>query len=106
VGDQVRRGLHELARVTKPGGVVFIGRMNTKEIIEEIPLDTMRRNYAAYFPRQARVDSRRFWKNEAKAAGLELMDVKPMEELYDLQRCGDACMGRLRHCAYFRKLKL
>lgn len=102
--EEVRKGLRELARVTKPGGRVMVGRMNSKEIIDQIPEKTLKSNYAAYFPRQAKVDSRSFWKVEAQAAGLELLDVKSMSELYDLQKCGDSCMGRLRHCAYFRKI--
>jgi len=91
--------------VTKPGGRVMVGRMNSKEIIDQIPAEIMKRNYASYFPRQARVDSKTFWKDEAEVAGLEFLGVKAMNELYDLQQCGDACMGRLRHCAYFRKLE-
>eukprot|EP00658_Telonema_sp_P-2_P079945 TRINITY_DN7869_c0_g1_i1.p1 TRINITY_DN7869_c0_g1~~TRINITY_DN7869_c0_g1_i1.p1 ORF type:complete len:351 (+),score=72.46 TRINITY_DN7869_c0_g1_i1:119-1171(+) len=105
-GEQdVRQGLKELARVCKPGGRVMVGRMNTKEVIEEIPSHVMKRNYAAYFPRQTRVDSRTFWQKEAAAAGLEFESVKSMDELYDLHRCSDLAMGRLRHCAYFRKPK-
>eukprot|EP00656_Telonema_subtile_P020871 TRINITY_DN2192_c0_g1_i2.p1 TRINITY_DN2192_c0_g1~~TRINITY_DN2192_c0_g1_i2.p1 ORF type:complete len:311 (+),score=57.84 TRINITY_DN2192_c0_g1_i2:127-1059(+) len=101
--DEVRKGLRELARVCKPGGRVMVGRMNSKEVIEQIPPETMKRNYAAYFPRQARVDSRSFWKEEGEKAGLKLDGVKSMGELYDLNTCGDNAMGRLRHCAYFTK---
>ena len=139
---QVRKGLRELARVTKPGGRVMVGRMNSKEVCTAfLIIDVLdevynifgrsltkfqRRHWRAIMqhtfpvrsnsidykacsvdPRmwlQAKVDSRSFWKVEAQAAGLELLDVKSMSELYDLQQCGDSCMGRLRHCAYFRKL--
>ena len=45
-------GLEELVRVTKPGGRLMVGRMNSKEIFDQLGEETIRRNYAKYVPRQ------------------------------------------------------
>lgn len=101
--DECRQGLEELVRVTKPGGRLMVGRMNSREIFEDIGEETIRQNYAKYVPRQAKVYSNVFWAEEADRLGLELIAVKRMGEMYNLQMAGDTAMGRLRHCAFFRK---
>eukprot|EP00657_Telonema_sp_P-1_P011341 TRINITY_DN637_c0_g1_i1.p1 TRINITY_DN637_c0_g1~~TRINITY_DN637_c0_g1_i1.p1 ORF type:complete len:266 (-),score=51.52 TRINITY_DN637_c0_g1_i1:233-1030(-) len=93
--------LEELVRVTKPGGRVLVGRMNSKEKFDEMGEETVRRNYAKYVPRQCKVDSGVFWMEQAERLGITLLAVKQMGELYDIHACGDSAMGRLRHCAYF-----
>ena len=41
-------------RVTKPGGRVMVGRMNSKEVFDQIGEETIKKNYAKYVPRQVR----------------------------------------------------
>ena len=52
VWKQVQAGFEELVRVTKPGGRVMVGRMNSKEVFDQIGEESIKRNYAKYVPRQ------------------------------------------------------
>ena len=40
--------------MTKPGGRVMVGRMNSKEVFDQIGEETIKKNYAKYVPRQVR----------------------------------------------------
>lgn len=101
--EEVQAGFEELVRVTKPGGRLMVGRMNSKEVFDKMGEAAIKKNYAKYVPRQAKVDSSRFWHSEAHRLGVNLIAVKRMDELYDLQMAQDRAMGALRHCAYFEK---
>jgi len=101
--DECRQALEELVRVTKPGGRIMVGRMNSKEVFDAIGEETIKRNYAKYVPRQMKVESNSFWQIEADRLGISLVAVKQMGDLYDIHACGDPAMGRLRHCVYFEK---
>jgi len=101
--DECRTALEELARVTKPGGRMMIGRMNSQEQFDARGEEYIRRNYAKYVPRQCKVDSRTFWHEEAERLGLKVIAVKQMGELYDIHAAKDSAMGCLRHCVYFEK---
>ena len=83
----------------------MVGRMNSSEVFEAVGEKTIRARYAPYVAQQLRVDSETFWRGEAERLGVELLDARAMCDLYDLARAKDLVVGRLQHCAYFRKPK-
>lgn len=101
--DECRTALEELVRVTKPGGRIMVGRMNSKEIFDRLGEEHIRKNYAKYVPRQCKVDSGTFWHEEAERLGLQMIAVKQMGEMYDIYAASDSAMGSLRHCVFLQK---
>ncbi|MHA2036967.1 MAG: class I SAM-dependent methyltransferase [Promethearchaeota archaeon] len=94
----IKIAFNELVRVTKPGGYIMIGRMNSKEKFVNSLI-----NFNTYVKYQCKVDSLTFWNNINK--DVQLIDVKQLSEIYNLEEMNDNIIGPYRHCAYFQKNK-
>ena len=90
---------NELVRITKPGGYIMIGRVNSRNKLTEIKNNKTLNNYVK---QQYTIDKDVFWNNIHD--GVKLIDVKNLSELYNLHKCNDETIGMYRHCAYFMKL--